>query len=108
MALCRIDTRLIDDWRTFHEVSKEVFGFPAFYGNNMDAWIDCLSDLDDDSRMSRFYLAEGEILNIELEGTNDFRARLPQIFDTLVECIAFVNQRYVHDGKNPKLTLVLR
>jgi hypothetical protein len=107
MASCRIKTELINDWAGFHEVSKEVLGFPDFYGNNMNAWIDCLSDLDEDSRMTRFYLTEGENLNIELEASNDFKARLPEIFDALVECTAFVNQRYIDEGKSPMVELVM-
>lgn len=36
----------ITDWDSFHDVFKRVFGFPDFYGRNMDAWIDCMTDLD--------------------------------------------------------------
>ncbi|WP_206361205.1 barstar family protein, partial [Pseudomonas viridiflava] len=37
------DANLISDWQTFHNVFAEQFGFPVFYGRNMDAWVDCLS-----------------------------------------------------------------
>lgn len=107
MTSCRIKTKLINDWETYHEVSKDVFGFPDFYGMNMNAWIDCLSYLDEDTRMTRFCLAAGEILNIEIEDTVDFKARMPEIFDALVECTAFVNQLYVDDGKEPMVSLLL-
>lgn len=37
MTLVKLDTRRITDWDTFHDVFAEVFGFPGFYGRNMNA-----------------------------------------------------------------------
>jgi hypothetical protein len=73
---------------------------------NMNAWIDCLSYLDQEDRMSRFTLGKGEVLHIEISDTEDFNSRLPEIFDALVECSAFVNRRYIDDGKSPVLSLL--
>jgi len=106
MAKARLETDSITDWQSFHEVCRKAFGFPDFYGMNMDAWIDCMSYLDEDAGMTRFKLAEGEMLNIEVSATESFNRRLSKIFDALVECSAFVNQRYVEDGKAPVLSLV--
>ncbi len=95
MARVSLDTKQIEDWESFHLLCKEEFGFPDFYGMNMNAWIDCLSYIDDDGdRMSRFNLAKGEMLYIEVSDTKAFNSRLPEIFDALVECSAFVNERY--------------
>jgi len=102
MAKARINTKQIKDWKSFHQLCKEELGFPDFYGMNMDAWIDCLSYLDDGDGMSRFNLAKGEILLIEISDTEDFNSRLPEIFDALVECSAFVNRRC----ESPVLSLV--
>jgi len=71
----------------------------------MDAWIDCLTYLDEEDEMSRFHLAKGEMLHIEISDTEDFNSRLPELFDALVECSAFVNRRYVEVGKSPVLSL---
>jgi RNAse (barnase) inhibitor barstar len=46
MTLVKLDTRRIRDWDTFHDLFAEVFGFPGFYGRNMDAWIDCMTWLE--------------------------------------------------------------
>ena len=43
----RINADLITDWDSFHDIFKINFGFPDFYGRNMDAWIDCMTDIDD-------------------------------------------------------------
>jgi RNAse (barnase) inhibitor barstar len=42
MTIVFIDTTEITDWPSFHQVFSQKLGFPAFYGNNMDAFIDCL------------------------------------------------------------------
>jgi Barstar (barnase inhibitor) len=43
-----IPTDRIIDWNSFHDVFSELLGFPEFHGRNMNAWIDCLTDVDDD------------------------------------------------------------
>jgi len=106
MATVRLDTSSISDWNAFHATCREAFGFPDFYGMNMDAWIDCMTYLDEGDGMSRFHLAPGETLNIEVTDTESFNSRVPEIFDGLVECTAFVNQRYLAAGKSPLLSLV--
>jgi RNAse (barnase) inhibitor barstar len=35
----------ITDWDSFHDLFAEVFGFPGFYGRNMNAWNDCMTYL---------------------------------------------------------------
>ena len=103
MAKVRLNTKQIIDWQSFHTLSKKEFRFPDFYGMNMNAWIDCLSYINDEGdAMSRFNLINGEILEIEISDTKDFNSRLPEIFDALVECTANVNGRY----ESPVLTLV--
>lgn len=106
MATVRMETEPVTDWQSFHENCREVFGFPDFYGMNMNAWIDCMSYLDEDAAMTRFSLCPGEKLHIEITGTESFNSRLPEIFDSLVECTAFANQRYIADGKEPVLSLI--
>jgi RNAse (barnase) inhibitor barstar len=97
-----LDTARIKDWTSFHEVCKEAMGFPDFYGMNMDAWIDCLTYLDKEDEMSKFVLSKAEmLLQIEVTETEEFKSRVPEIFDALVECSAFVNRRYVTHYQHP-------
>ncbi len=103
--IIRLDSTSINDWESFHNTCRRVFGFPDFYGMNMNAWIDCLSYLDEGDGMSRFHLSEGDRLDIELVETNSFKKRLPEIFDALVECTSFVNQRYSERGVSTRISL---
>ncbi len=72
----------IVDWTSFHDVFSASLGFPDFYGKNMNAWIDCLTDLSDD-----------ESLLIQTTDSCEFKKRCPEIFDALIECSQLVNQR---------------
>ena len=106
MATVRLNTNLINDWASFHLVCKEAFGFPDFYGANMNAWIDCLTYLTEDDGMSRFVLSEDEMLFIEITDSKNFKARLPEIFEALIDCSIFVNKRYLEAKESEKLSLV--
>ncbi|WP_161883865.1 barstar family protein [Deinococcus alpinitundrae] len=64
MAKVTLDTSRIRDWESFHDVSVQTFGFPDFYGRNMDAWIDCLTYLDEGDGMSIVVLGTDELLHI--------------------------------------------
>jgi hypothetical protein len=109
MPTIRIDANEITDWGTFHSTFKKAFGFPSFYGANMNAWLDCMSDLrfsEDHSSMSnKVCLKPGEVLTLEFRGTEDFSKRCRDILDALVECTAAVNQRYLDDGM-PAVSIV--
>ena len=73
MQLVKLDTRRITDWATFHTEFAEVFGFPAFYGRNMDAWIDCMAYLDDPSaEMTRIHAPAGGVVALQLDHVDDF------------------------------------
>ena len=99
MKLIKLDTRLIIDWDTFHSVFAEVFGFPDFYGRNMNAWIDCMTSLDDPSaEMSSVHTPPGGVVVLELEHVDDFVGRCPVQYDAIIECAAFVNYRKIEGG----------
>lgn len=100
METVQLDATAIVDWTSFHKVFAEVMGFPDFYGMNMNAWIDCMSSLND-SGMTRFALQPEEQLTIEIMETKDFAERLPEIFTALCVDTAFVNQRYAHSANQP-------
>ena len=106
MKIVRLNTEQITDWASFHLVCKEAFGFPEFYGANMDAWIDCMSYLTEEDGMTGFKLSKNEFLHLEITNTEDFNSRLPEIFDALAECSAFVNNRYIEAKESTRIVLI--
>jgi Barstar (barnase inhibitor) len=98
----------ITDWDSFHSVFQAALGFPDFYGRNMDAWIDCMSYIDDPSSgMASAAVAPGELMTLRIDDAADFHRRCPEQYDALIECVAFVNYRRIADGGTPVLALML-
>lgn len=103
-----VPVKRIVDWTTFHDVFAEALGFPAFYGRNMDAWIDCMTCADDpDAGMIRITVQPGQLMTLKIDDAADFARRCPKQFNALIECTAFVNFRRVETGGAPVLSLLL-
>lgn len=106
MILVKLDTSRITDWETFHSVFAETFGFPLFYGRNMNAWIDCMTYLDDpDAGMTTVHAAPGGVITLQLGNVDEFALRCPELYEAIVECSAFVNWRRIELGEPPVLAL---
>jgi hypothetical protein len=108
MASAELNGAAIVDWDTFHAESRRAFGFPASYGNTIDAWVDCLSYLRDEDGMSTFRLKPNEILQIVVKDAAAMRERAPDLLEEMTYCIAGINERYADYGEKPALALVLR
>lgn len=108
MPCVHLDGTAICNWQDFHRACQAAFGFPGFYGRNMDAWIDCLSSLRDGDGMSRFTLGPDDALQIEVRHTDFLRHQAPEILDALLDCVAAVNERYEENGEKPALSLLFR
>ena len=101
-----LDCKNITDWSSFHEEFARVFGFPSFYGKNMDAWIDCMTSLDaPEDGMSAVHCASGTVLTFELDNVQPFANRCPEQYNALIECSAFVNWRRLEVGKPSVLAM---
>ena len=60
VSFARVDGSRIHDWASFNR----TFAFPDFYGRNMDAWIDCMSSLDEPSaQLTGIHCERGKVLN---------------------------------------------
>jgi hypothetical protein len=106
MAVVKLDTRRITDWNTFHDVFQEAFGFPDFYGRNMDAWIDCMTGLDTPGAgMTTIPAKRGEVIVLQLEHVDVFCRRCPEQYAAIIECAAFVNWRRIEIGEPAVLAL---
>ena len=101
-----LDTHRIIDWNTFHDVFAEVFGFPCFYGRNMNAWIDCMTCLDDSAAgMSAVLVSPGDVVVLQLKDIDAFARRCPEQYEAIIECAAFVNWRRIETGDPAVLAL---
>ncbi len=81
---------------TFHKAFAEIMGFPGFYGHNWDAWIDCMSYLDDSAAgMTQVSLKENEQLEFKIVGY-EFTEELDKsdVFRDFCICSGFVNSRF--------------
>lgn len=108
MPVIDVAVSQITDWDSFHEVFASTMGFPSFYGRNMDAWIDCMTDRDEDDGMASVVVAEGDVLTLQLDEGRAFGERCPEQYRALIECAAFVNWRRIKTGDRAILALSFR
>jgi hypothetical protein len=95
-----IDCSKILDWPSFHSEFATAFGFPEFYGKNMNAWIDCMTSLDaPEDGMSAFHCLRGSVMTLELQNVERFKEQFPHLYSTVIEYSAFVNYRRLKLGE---------
>ena len=102
----RLDGRDLVADGAFHAVFAKALGFPAFYGNNMSAWVDCMTNLDDPSaELLEIHVERGHCLTVHIEDAKILKEEAPLVWDDLTECAAFVNWRRIEMGEPPVLAL---
>ena len=99
MTVVPIDARRITDPDTLHDVFAEAFGFPDFYGRNMNAWIDAMSSLAEPAGvLATVHVPDGGVCVVRLTHAADFPDRCPDLLADLAEAAAFVNWRVLEAG----------
>ncbi len=68
--------------------------FPDYYGENMDAWIDCVEDLANEIE---------ESLVINIKHGKFIKDNNPDILEAILECSAFINNRRLNQGEKPNI-----
>lgn len=71
----------------------------------MDAWIDCMTYLDEDDGMSTIKIKNGELLTLQLQNIRILKKANLEIYEALLECTAFVNFRRIDVSNEPILIL---
>lgn len=90
----------ISDFDSFHCVSADSLGFPEYYGKNMNAWIDVMTDWP-----QTLSVAADQDLVLVLSGSDGFAKRCPDVLVALWEAVASVNGR--RSAGSPRLLLDL-
>jgi|SRR5262245_13437734 len=104
--IIRIDARRLTDPAGLHAAMSEAFGFPATYGKNLDALIDCLTHLDDaKAGMSRVQVFRGQAALLVLEHVDGKSKQQATQVRAIVDAVAFVNWRRLEKGQPPVLAL---
>jgi RNAse (barnase) inhibitor barstar len=102
-----IDFSTIVDWQSFHVQFKQKMGFPSFYGNNMNAWIDCMSSIDAPSDgMSNVAVSKNQALDIIVNDIEKAVKTCPEVLQGFIECTALVNQRFIDSNSATRIKLV--
>jgi Barstar (barnase inhibitor) len=105
-TIVKIPVAEIHDWESFHAVFARTLGFPDFYGRNMNAWIDCMTSIDEpqDGMTSIHALKEGWLV-LDLGECTDFSQRCPEQYEAILEGVGFVNYRRMDVGEKPVLAV---
>lgn len=103
MPLVRVDGAQLSDWDSFHDVFSTAFGFPAFYGRNLHAWIDCMTSLDQPGdAMTAIHGSATDPVAIHVANADQIPT---DIFEAFTNSAAFVNWRRIEAGEPAILTL---
>ncbi|WP_334223392.1 barstar family protein [Olleya namhaensis] len=93
MITFKINGRKLKDWKSFHSEFKTELNFTDYYGENMDAWIDCIDELTEKPTL------------LQIENGKYLKENAPELLNAILECGAFVNYRKIEIGENPNLLI---
>jgi len=79
-----IDVSGIMDIETFHEYVSKKLNFPGYYGYNLNAFWDCITD-DEQSSMPKI---------LTIEGLTALKGLLPELHDGFVGCLKDYEKEY--------------
>jgi RNAse (barnase) inhibitor barstar len=107
IPILKVDGSKILSWNAFHSYFQKKLGFPDFYGRNMNAWIDCMGDLDkpEHGMTTNFSVRKGEYLVVHLANIDELKVKAHDIYISLLECSAHINNRRISSGEPPLIFL---
>ncbi|MCG8711046.1 barstar family protein [Brenneria sp. 4F2] len=102
----KIDFAKIKTLDDFYNELSGLFGFPDFFGRNINALIDCLFSLRyPEDEMTKIHVATSEYLLIEL---HHFSLTTEEIKETLIVTIENVSLKCKEKGQEPSIVLLLK
>jgi len=89
--LYTLDFRDVKDYKDMHRIIKRELDFPDYYGGNMDAFWDCLTDM------------RGRPIHIEILGLDVVERKFDDMAAMIVEILRefkhYNNDKYAHEIK---------
>jgi len=108
MKTVLINGTAITDEAALHLEFAAKLGFPGVYGENWDAWIDCMSYVTEpEAEMTDVHVGVGEEVQICVSGGRDLERRCPELVKALLECTDFVNERFQARGEGTRIRVLL-
>jgi hypothetical protein len=111
MAQVELNGNRIRDWSSFFKYSAEAFGRPDLAElsrpEDLGKWIGMLSDAAGDEESGGAEDA-GEELRIEVEDTERFAERAPEVLTRFVWAVAWVNRQHGMVGRRPHVMVEFR
>ncbi|BES86841.1 hypothetical protein PEC302107_30640 [Pectobacterium araliae] len=102
----KIDFAKIKTLDDFYNELSDLFGFPDFFGRNINALIDCLFSLRyPEDEMTKITVSTSEYLLIELY---NFSLTTEEIKETLIITIENVSLKCKEKGQEPSIVLLLK
>lgn len=100
-----IDFSKLETMEDFHNEMKVLFGFPDFYGKNINAFIDCLTSLRyPEDGMTSLTLEKDEVLLLEV---NNLNYENYEMVVTFFSSIQFVNYRCSYSKEKESIIILL-
>ena len=78
----------ITDWNSFHTEFKEKMGFFSGYGENTNAWIDCMTDMytnNEYNSLTKFNLNDGDQFILRVINSEKWKKQNQETFDAFIE-----------------------
>jgi len=94
-----IDGKNITYWSSFHKEFQEKMGFFEGYGENSNAWIDCMTDMytnDKYKSLTKFNLNEGDRFILRVINSETWKDQNPEIFDAFIDYSIWSNDEKTH------------
>ena len=102
----KLDLTGIADLNALHEELAQLFGFPAFYGKNYPALIDCLSSLryPDDGMTQVVLKSSSDAIELQVRGLSACNRDTGL---TLLSAVESINDRLIQRKLEPSIYLLL-
>ena len=89
-----IDGTKIIDWKSFHDEFQTKLGFFEGYGRNLNAWIDCMTDMFTNGEyesLTKFNLNEGDRFILKILNSEKWKNQSTETFNAFIDCCISAN-----------------